>query len=332
MNAKRWIALGIAIGVFLFSIIINTASALIFGNFSKNMKEVATGDLFAKEVVEEGNPLKQIAILEVNGVILDSGDSPSLFSDSYSHKEFIERLNKVKKDPSVKALIIRINSPGGGINESGEIHKKIVEIQEETKKPIYVSMGTTAASGGYYIAAPADKIFAYPGTVTGSLGVIMQSTNFGKLAENFGIEHTTIKSGKYKDIGSSLREMTDQEKDILQSMVDHAYEEFLGVIVEGRELPEDKVRQLADGRIYDGHQAKELQLIDELGYIEDVIVSMKKDHQLEDAEVVKYSSSPGLGSLFKTTAQKLSSGSNIDHALKSLINPEAPRLFYLYTQ
>ncbi len=175
----------------------------------------------------------------------------------------MKTLNQVKDDDSVKAIVLRVNTPGGGTNESAEIHHKIVEIKEETQKPVYVSMGSMAASGGYYISAPADKIFASPETLTGSLGVIMQGMNYSELADKIGIDFVTIKSGPYKDIMSESREMTSEERDILQDMIDNSYNEFVRVIAEGRGMPESKVRELADGRIYDGRQAKEVNLIDD---------------------------------------------------------------------
>ena len=291
MNGKRWAALGIAAGVFFASMMINTASAFIFTDFSKIFKENLTSNgMVPEEVLEAGNPLKRIAVLEVDGVIQDTGETPSIFSDGYMHREFMKTLNQVKDDDSVKAIVLRVNTPGGGTNESAEIHHKIVEIKEETQKPVYVSMGSMAASGGYYISAPADKIFASPETLTGSLGVIMQGMNYSELADKIGIDFVTIKSGPYKDIMSESREMTSEERDILQDMIDNSYNEFVRVIAEGRGMPESKVRELADGRIYDGRQAKEVNLIDDFGYQADVIAQLKEDHQLSGAEVIRYSS------------------------------------------
>ncbi len=138
----------------------------------------------------------------------------------------MKQLNEAKDNAEVKALILRVNTPGGGVVESAEIHDKIVQIQEEAKKPVYVSMAGMAASGGYYISAPADKIFAHPDTMTGSLGVIMQGLNYSELAEKLGIDFMTIKSGKHKDIMSPTREMTKEEKEIMHSMLNNAYNGF----------------------------------------------------------------------------------------------------------
>ena len=334
MNGKRWAALGIAAGVFFASMMINTASAFIFTDFSKIFKENLTSNgMVPEEVLEAGNPLKRIAVLEVDGVIQDTGETPSIFSDGYMHREFMKTLNQVKDDDSVKAIVLRVNTPGGGTNESAEIHHKIVEIKEETQKPVYVSMGSMAASGGYYISAPADKIFASPETLTGSLGVIMQGMNYSELADKIGIDFVTIKSGPYKDIMSESREMTSEERDILQDMIDNSYNEFVRVIAEGRGMPESKVRELADGRIYDGRQAKEVNLIDDFGYQADVIAQLKEDHQLSGAEVIRYSSQSGLGSLFNFAAQKvMAKQTDMSGVVNILSKPNTPRLMYLYAK
>ncbi|MCM3111101.1 signal peptide peptidase SppA [Lederbergia lenta] len=335
MNGKRWAALAIAAGVLFVSIIVNSASAFFFTDFSKVLEDnLVSGGTFVEETVETGNAAKKIAVLEVDGVIQDTGETPSIFSSGYMHREFMEKLDHVKNDNSVKGIMLYVNSPGGGTNESAEIHKKIVEIREETKKPVYVSMGAMAASGGYYISAPADKIFASPETLTGSLGVIMQGVNFGELAEKFGVDFMTIKSGPYKDIMSSYREMTKEEKAILQSMLDNSYNEFVRIIAEGRGMADSKVRELADGRIYDGRQAKEVGLIDDFGYREDVITQMKSDYDLKDAQVVRYSSGAGsFGSLFGLAAQKIGGKeAEMTGILKLLSHPNAPRLMYLYSE
>ncbi|MFE8704178.1 signal peptide peptidase SppA [Cytobacillus sp. FJAT-54145] len=336
MSGKRWAALGIAGALFIFSIVVNFLSAFAFSNFESSFDEIfnVTDEHFVEEVIEGGSELNKIAVLEVNGVIQDTGDVTSLLSaPGYSHKTFMKNLDHVKDDHNVKAIIIRVNSPGGGVVESAEIHDKIVEIQNDTKKPVYISMGSMAASGGYYIAAPADKIYASPETLTGSLGVIMQGYNYAGLAEKYGVEFVTIKSGPYKDIMSPTREMTEEERKILQSMINNSYEGFVDVISEGRDLPEAKVKEIADGRIYDGRQAKELNLIDGFGYFEDVIEEVKKDHKLGDAKVVQYTENFGFGSLFQMGARKMI-GDDLEMTglMKLLSQPNSPRLMYLYAE
>ena len=336
MNGKRWAALAIAATLFFFSVVINFTTAVAFsdfGSWSENL--LANEEEFLENVLVEGSGTNKILVLNVNGVIEDSGQGvPSLFEGSgYNHRTFLKMLDNATDDSSVKGIILRVNSPGGGVVESAEIHDRIVEFQEKTNKPVYVSMGTMAASGGYYIAAPADKIYAVPDTLTGSLGVIMQGINYGGLAEKYGVEFQTIKSGPYKDIMSPTRDMTEEEREILQTLVNNAYAGFVDVISKGRELSESQVKKIADGRIYDGRQAKELDLVDELGYFEDVIEAMKQDHSLGNIKVVEYESNYGLGSIFSMGARKVFSDDlEMTGLMKLLSQPNSPRLMYLYAE
>jgi protease IV len=337
MNGKRWAALGIAAGLFAFSTIINLLSSFAFNDFDQSFGDMfaVSDEMFMEEIIEEGNEMKKIAVLEVDGVIQDTGgDVESLFeSPGYNHRSFLEKLDQVKDDDTVKGIVIRVNSPGGGVVESAEIHDKIIDIQAETKKPVYISMGSMAASGGYYIAAPATKIYASPETLTGSLGVIMQGINYEGLADKYGVDFVTIKSGPYKDIMSPTREMTEEERKILQSMINNSYEGFVKVISEGRDIPKVKVKEIADGRIYDGRQAKDLNLIDDFGYFDDVVDFMKKDLKIKDAQVVRYTEDFGFGSLFSMSARKLM-GEDLEMAglMKVLSHPNSPRLMYLYAE
>lgn len=336
MTGKRWAALGIAAVLLFFSIAINMFSAFAFGNFEKSLDELfgASDELFVEEVIEEGDVFNQIAVLELNGTIQDTGDVTSFFaSEGYNHRSFMEKLEHVKDDNTVKAVIIRVNTPGGGVVESAEIHDKIVEIQEEAKKPVYISMGSMAASGGYYISAPAHKIYATPETLTGSLGVIMQGYNFSGLAEKYGVEFVTIKSGPYKDIMSPTREMTEEERNILQEMINNSYEGFVDVIAKGRGMTKEQVKKIADGRVYDGRQAKELNLIDGFGYLSDVVEVVKKEQKLKDAQVVRYTESFGFGSLFSMGAQKMMGEQHeISDLIQILSKSHSPRLMYLYAE
>jgi protease IV len=337
MNGKRWAALGIATGLFIFSIIINVLSSFAFTDLDTTFGDMfaVSDEMFVEEIIDEGDEFNKVAVLEVNGVIQDTGgDVGSLFeSPGYNHQSFLKKLDQVKDDNTVKGIIIRVNSPGGGVVESAEVHDKIIDIQKETKKPIYISMGSMAASGGYYIAAPATKIFASPETLTGSLGVIMQGINYEGLAEKYGVDFVTIKSGPYKDIMSPTRQMTEDEKIILQTMINNSYEGFVKVISEGRDILPAKVKEIADGRIYDGRQAKELKLIDEFGYFDDVVESMKKDLKIKDAQVVSYSENFGFGSLFSMSARKMFGDDfEMTGIMKLLSQPNSPRLMYLYAE
>nr|WP_309099666.1 signal peptide peptidase SppA [Fredinandcohnia onubensis] len=336
MNGKRWAALGIAAVIFVFSIFFNFATNLASKNFSNFSDEIlgASNEEFLENVVIEGKGMDKILVLSVNGVIQDTGDVTSFFqSAGYQHQSFLKMIEKAEEDKTVKGIILKVNSPGGGVVESAEIHKKLTDLKEATDKPVYVSMGAMAASGGYYISAPADKIFATPDTMTGSLGVIMQGVNFSELAEKYGVKFETIKSGPYKDIMSSYRDMTDEERQIMQTMVDNAYQGFVDVIADGRNMSESEVRKIADGRIYDGRQAKENHLIDELGYFEDAVEAMKKDYELGDISVVEYTANFGFGSLFSMSAKKIFSD-DIEMAtmVHLLSQPNSPRMMYLYAE
>lgn len=332
MSGKRWAALGIASLLFLVSIVTNmTVSATKSSESLSDIFGTDTG--FVEKVVQDGNPDRKLLVLEVNGAIQDLGeDVTSLFQTAgYNHRQFLRMLDQAKEDDSIKGIVLRVNTPGGGVSESAEIHKRLMEIKEETKKPIYVSMGAMAASGGYYIAAPADKIFATNETITGSIGVIMQGVNYKELAEKYGVKFETFKSGPYKDIMSPTKDMTDEERQILQTMVDNMYDRFVNVIVEGRGMSEAEVRNIADGRIYDGQQAKDIKIVDEIGYFEDVVDAIKKDHKLGSVKVIQYEENVGLGSLFSMNASSLLKPDSEMQMLAKLINqPNSPRLMYLY--
>jgi len=198
----------------------------------------------------------KIAIVEIRGVIAQSSG-------------IIEELHLHLEDEGVKAIILRIDSPGGGVGPSQEIHREILKIK--SKKKVITSMGSVAASGGYYIACASDLIVANPGTITGSIGVLMQFSNFEELLKKIGIKGVVVKSGEHKDIGSPLREMTPDEKRIMQEVLDNVHQQFIQAVAEGRKLDYSKVVQIADGRIITGEQAKNFGLVDKMGNLQDTI-------------------------------------------------------------
>ncbi|KZZ85665.1 signal peptide peptidase SppA [Bacillus sp. SJS] len=331
MNGKRWAALGIALVLVIVSAIFNTVTT--FQSAANEMFAMNDSE-FGEEIIQEGSAENRIAVLEVDGVIQDTGESASYFQSSgYNHQEFLKKIEEVQKDDSVQGVILKVNSPGGGVVESAEIHKHLMELKKKTKKPLYVSMGTTAASGGYYISTAADKVFAAPDTLTGSLGVIMEGVNYGELAKQYGVKFETIKSGPYKDIMSPSRDMTKEERNILQGMVNNAYEGFVDVISEGRKMTREDVKKIADGRIYDGRQAKEKKLVDELGYIDDTVAAMEKDLKIENAEVFEYKQSSGFDSLLSLGAKKVFSDEYQMFGLFELFSkPANSRLMYMYSK
>ena len=239
MNTKRVVALIIAAVLLFFSIGINTIITIFKTDFFSGFGESLTYE----SVIESGDFSNRIAHLTVNGVIQDVGE-PSIWETvEYNHQAFMEQLDAVLEDDTVKAVLLSVNSPGGGVIESAEIHEKLVQIKEEKQIPIYVSMGSMAASGGYYIAAPADKIFAQRETITGSIGVIMQSYNYAQLAEKVGIEFETIKSGEHKDMLGGSRPTSEEELAMVQEMIDEMYEEFVDVIEVGRGMSEAEIKK-----------------------------------------------------------------------------------------
>lgn len=182
----------------------------------------------------------------------------------------IDDLEAVQRDAGVRSLVIRIESPGGGVAASQEIYDRITKVSKEGL-PIVVSMGAIAASGGYYVACPADTIMANPGTLTGSIGVIMSFTQFEELFRKIGMDFEVVKSGEYKDVGTWSREMTDEERELLQETVDDLHDQFVETVASERGLPIEEVRAIADGRILSGRQALAVGLVDTLGSLDDAV-------------------------------------------------------------
>ncbi len=205
----------------------------------------------------------QIALVEVSGMILDSRD-------------IVRQLTQYSRDASIQGIILRVDSPGGSVGPSQEIYDAVRKIQESDKK-IYASLGSVAASGGYYIASPTDRIFANPGTLTGSIGVIMAFSNIQKLIDKLGIRPEVIKSGEFKDAGSPVRPMTPEERNLLQTVVDDVHAQFIEAVARGRELPAEEVEKLATGRLFTGRQALDMKMIDQLGGLQDAVDRLAED-------------------------------------------------------
>ena len=212
--------------------------------------------------MDGGTPIGQkVAVVDITGVITKSDET-------------IKLIHAYRDDSSIKAIVVRINSPGGSVAPVQEIYSELQKID----KPIVASMGGTAASGGYYIACAADTIMANPGTLTGSIGVIMQFTRLKGLYDKIGLEHQVIKSGEFKDTGSPFRELTEAEQVVLQSTVDDVYNQFVDTIFEARKslLSRSEILELADGRIFSGQQALNSKLLDQLGNLPEAIEAAGK--------------------------------------------------------
>jgi len=219
---------------------------------------------FAKYLLGEKSTFsigEEIGVLEVKGMIIDS-------------HEFIKQLHEFRDNERIKAVVLRIDSPGGVVGPSQEMYEEVKKFAQQKK--IVVSMGSLAASGGYYIAAPATLIFANPGTVTGSIGVLMKLSNIQGLLGKIGMNSFVLKSGKFKDSGSPVRPITKEDKEILQGVIDSMHGQFVNAVAEGRKIPVNEVKKIADGRIFSGEQALKIKLVDRLGNLQDAIAETAK--------------------------------------------------------
>lgn len=199
-----------------------------------------------------------VAIVRVEGPIVDSSQT-------------VAELQAFADDPLVKAIVVRIDSPGGGVAPSQEIYNAVKRVRKEQNKTVVASMGAVAASGGYYIAVATDRILANPGTLTGSIGVIMQMANFQELLDKIGVKSVVLKTGRFKDLGSPFRPMVEEERELLESVMNDTLSQFIEAVAEGRSMDAADVEQLADGRVFTGRQAKSALLIDEIGDLHDAI-------------------------------------------------------------
>jgi len=288
---RRWpfvvgglVALGL-IGLAVLAIVLILASGIANG---------PTAPVLYDEEYVAGDGPDKIAVVPVEGTIASASDSLGGIQPTVSPEGLADALRQAGQDPSVVAVVLEVNSPGGGVTASDEMHQSILDFRENTGKPVVISMGDVAASGGYYISTAADRVFANETTLTGSLGVIFQFNNFAEAAKKYGIKQVVIKSGKYKDLGNAFREVKPEEREIFQSLVDESYSEFVDVISEGRDIPEDRVREIADGRVYSGVQAKELGLVDSFGGLDEASAAAGRLADSNDTTVVRYVQEPTL--------------------------------------
>ncbi len=273
----------------------------------------------------------KIAVIPLTGTITTGGSS--LLSGSTITPDLVRNyLTKAENDKAVKAIVLRIDSPGGEIEPCQEILLQIERVKET--KPIVVSMGEMAASGGYYISIAADKIVAMPTTQTGAIGVISAAINVKALLDKLGIQIEIFKGGKYKDMYWGLRELTPEEKAIMQQMVDEYYEQFINVVAEGRGLSTEAVRNLATGQLYSGTEAKELGLVDELGDL-NTAINLAAELAGIEAPKVEYYQQPGLISrllsgLIEAIQARISGLSAQDMIVLQVLNHNYPQPLFLY--
>lgn len=285
-----------------------------------------------KEKVIEGDPEAdaKIALIDVQGV-LSSDQEDSLFSTKESQVvALVEKLRLAEHDPDVKAVLVRIDSPGGDVTTSDIMYNELVAFRQRKKVPVVAAFMGVAASGGYYLASGCDAIVAHPTSITGSIGVISMHVSLAGLLEKIGVKVEAIKSGPNKDMASPFRNLGDDDKKLLQSLIDQFYGRFVSVVTEGRKgrLTEAQVRKLADGRVYTAQQALEAKLVDRIGYLIDAYAEAKSRANLTKAKVVMYSRRPSrLDNEYSTSAQTQGlPGGDLEQARKLL----GFRCYYLW--
>lgn len=326
-----WLAL--LLGFFLLgSLLVNLV--LMVAVAAKGGSSSEAGDRYEEVLVDgESSADDKIVVISVKGVIMDG------LENSRSEGTFDavrSQLKKISKDEDVKGILLEVNSPGGGVTESDRIYNAFKQIREEKKLPIVVLFGDVAASGGYYISMASDEIMAHPTTITGSIGVISQFFNVTQLMDKVGVSVETIKSLRFdktesfKDIGSPYRPMKPAERKLLQNMITQMWNRFTGVVAEGRKgkISPEKVRELADGRVWTGPEALELKLVDKIGYEEDAYADIRKLARSEEAKIVRYRREPSLADLFSLKTQVPQPG--VEEVLRK-ITFDSPQFLYLWT-
>lgn len=316
---------GLNVLLLLFSAFDSAAGGLGgYSEASDGMYEIVAvgGDVDASD---------QILRVPIEGAIMESG-SALIGARGGTVSQVRRALKTAARDDSIKGVLFDINSPGGGVTDSDELHRLISDFRAEHKKPVIAIFGDVSASGGYYMAAACEYIIARPTTITGSIGVIMQSYNVAEFAKRHGIKQVTIVSEHtpYKDLLSMMREVQPEERAILTSIVDELYERFVAVVAAGRSnLDEDAVRRVADGRIYSAQQAHGVGLVDEIGAIDRAHEKLRELCDVSSVRVVEQRRRPTLGDvLFGARAES----TKLEHAAASLLgSASAPRFLYLWT-
>lgn len=330
-GAGFWVAVGLASFFFLCTLLLFTlfigslvlSKALVTSTTVKAGKQVS-------ETIVEGSGENKVAIIPIKG-ILSNESAEGLFIEKPSIVDIVkQQLEQAAGDTHVKAVLLEVDSPGGGITASDIIYNQILKFKTDTKKNVVVYMQDIAASGGYYISSAADAIVAHPTTITGSIGVIMPLINVAELINRYGIKDTSIASGDKKEIGSPLKQMTPEEAAILKSIIDEMYMQFVKVVSTGRNMDVETVKKIADGRIYTGKQALEKGLVDQLGYLEDAIVVTKKLAGLTEATIVRYEKHYGLTDLFGLMSGKLFQNNTIRLDISQLQERGDTRPMYLW--
>jgi len=280
MNKKIWLLMGL---VFLLVV----SYILMPGSSRRGESSAGAGENWEKVLYARGSDKGSLAILSINGVIQQTNEVLNS-GNSYVHSSFLAQLEHAFSDPDIKGVLIKINSPGGGVYESHEIYSRILELKQKYAKPYVVYMEKMATSGGYYVALPADTIYANINTITGSIGVIISTINYNELSKKIGVEEVVFKSGPNKDLLNPMRELNEEEKEIVNSIVEEYYQDFLDIFIKHRGLGAEKALQLADGRIYTARQAQAEHMIDEVGELKQAINHLARLSKLENPTIWEY--------------------------------------------
>ena len=287
-----------------------------------------------EEKTVEGSGDAKILLTDISGFLSDESTSGLLTIGAQPARVPLlvrvrEELKKAARDEKVKALVLRINTPGGTVTASDVIYRELELFRREKPVPVIAVMMDVAASGGYYVALAADSIMAHPTTVTGSIGVIMLTFNASGLLDKIGVTPSPIKSGERKDMGSPFRALTPEERGIFQSVIDGLHRQFVMRVVERRKLPEATARALADGRIYTAEQALTHRLVDRIGYMPDALEAARQAAGVTSAKVVVYHRPRQYRATYYAESQQAAEGVNPASALSSLISP-GPKFLYLW--
>ena len=305
MKKKQWIGIVVAGVVFIAVCATGILSNVVQSKLTEKAdtkSKTSTSEMLSSiwGSSEENVTLPEedfVGVLNIVGTIqANSSGNISLSGsddDQYNHNLYMKYVDELEKSKNNKAILLYVNSPGGTVYESDELYLKLMEYKEKTKRPVYAYFGSQACSGAYYISMAADKIYTNRNTWTGSIGVIVSLTNYKKLYDKLGIKEIDITSGKNKSMGSGGLDLTDEQYDILQSLVDEAYDQFAGIVSEGRGIDIATVKKIADGRIYSAKHAKEKKLVDEIGTEDELKALIQKENKLSDDVVYDTAKSSG---------------------------------------
>jgi protease-4 len=297
---KTWlwaIPISLAVGCLPWLILVGLGIGAIFTGFSSFSSFGGVSDYGS-----------HVALIRVSGVIMSGRSESGLFSGtSAGSDDLIEQLERARKNDDVKAIVLRINSPGGSPAASEEVYKEILRVRAD-HKVVYTSMADVAASGGYYIASASDQIYADASTLTGSIGVIWDITDMSGLYKKVGFNPQVVKSGKFKDIGSPNRPLTPDERALLQGIVMETYGQFVKAVSDGRHIPVEDVKKIADGRVFTGSQAIRVKLVDKLGGLHETVRAAGRASGIRgEPKVIEYKRHRGFSDIFSTESERASS-------------------------